>query len=232
MTIKERPREFTIVTVTEDSPRRPIFICSISSDSSRHPPYLNVTDGHQYLKRDASQVKTTGVIPISLAVVAILLPAQLSTAQTALTEHTIQLDDPANQPSAKVDDVAWLSGHWRGKGLGGTIEEFWSPPQGGTMVGTFKLMKADTVSMYELCAIVEENDRIAMWVKHFNPDFTGWEEKSDKVVFPLIRIEPGALYFEGLTFKQLDDDTIDIYLAFGGQGGEIREAKLEYTRYR
>ena len=194
--------------------------------------YLNVPDGNQYLKPNPSQVKTTGLIPTVLAVFAVLLPTQWSTAQSALTEHTIQLDDPANQPSASLEEVAWLSGHWRGEGLGGTIEEVWSPPQGDTMVGAFKLMKADTVSMYELCAIVEENDRIAMWVKHFNPDFTGWEEKSDKVVFPLIRIEPGALYFDGLTFKQLDDDTIDVYLAFGGQGGEIREAKLEYTRYR
>ena len=194
--------------------------------------YLNVPDGNQYLKPNPSQVKTTGLIPTVLAVFAVLLPTQWSTAQSALTEHTIQLDDPANQPSASLEEVAWLSGHWRGEGLGGTIEEVWSPPQGDSMVGAFKLMKAGTVSMYELCAIVEEHDRIAMWVKHFNPDFTGWEEKSDKVVFPLIRIEPGALYFEGLTFKQLDDDTIDVYLAFGGQGGEIREAKLEYTRYR
>ena len=177
-------------------------------------------------------MKTTGLIPTVVAVLATLLPAQPSAAQSALTEHTLQLDAPANQPSASLDDVAWLSGHWRGKGLGGTIEEFWSPPQGDTMVGAFKLTKADTVSMYELCAIVEEDDRIAIWVKHFNSDFTGWEEKSDKVVFPLIRIEPGALYFEGLTFKRLDDDTIDVYLAFGGQGGEIREAKLEYRRYR
>lgn len=162
--------------------------------------------------------------------VAGLAPATPSAAQSAYTEHTLRLDDPADRPAATIQDVAWLAGHWRGEGLGGTIDEVWSPPLGTTMICAFKLSKADTVSFYELAALVEEANSVSMWVKHFNPDFTGWEEKTDKVVFPLVRLEPDALYFEGLTFRRKSEDDVDVYLAFGKRGGEISEAKLVYRR--
>lgn len=153
-------------------------------------------------------------------------------AQSALTANTLQLDDPAQRPAATIEDVAWLAGHWRGEGLGGEIEEVWTPPMGNTMACAFKLTKADTVSFYELAVLVEEENSVAMWVKHFQPDFTGWEEKGDKVEFPLVRIAPDALYFEGLTFIRQDEDTLDVYLAIGSKGGEVREVPLSYRRYR
>ena len=165
-----------------------------------------------------------------LAALSGFLQAPPSAAQSAYTEHTLRLDDPARRPAATIDDFAWLAGHWRGEGLGGTIDEVWSPPLGPTMICAFKLSKADTVSFYELAALVEEENSVSMWVKHFNPDFTGWEEKTDKVIFPLVRLEPEALYFEGLTFRRTSNDEMDVYLAFGSRGGEVREIKLVYRR--
>ncbi len=174
-------------------------------------------------------------IPVSLVLLAAMggiAPATPASAQSAYTEHTLRLDDPTRRPAATIQDVAWLAGHWRGEGLGGTIDEIWSPPQGTTMICAFKLSKADTVSFYELAVFVEEANSLSMWVKHFNPDFTGWEEKTEKVVFPLVRLEPDALYFEGLTFDRTGEEDMDVYLAFSSRGGEVREAKLVYRRMR
>lgn len=154
-----------------------------------------------------------------------------SWAQSAYTEHTIQLDEGGTQPEAIIDDVAWLAGHWRGVGLGGVVDESWTPPLGSTMAGTFMLTNADSLVLYEMMALVEANGSIAMWVKHFHPDFTGWEEKNDKVIFPLVRLAPDGLYFSGLTFKRIDDDSMNVFVAMGS-GGEVREAMLAYRRQR
>lgn len=154
-----------------------------------------------------------------------------SAAQSAYTEHTIQLDDGVPPPTATIDDVAWLAGQWRGEGLGGVVDEAWTPPFGATMAGTFMLSAADTLVLYEMMALVETNGSVAMWVKHFNPDFTGWEEKEDKVTFPLVHLAPDALYFSGLTFKRVEADSMNVFLAVTGPEGTAREAKLAYRRF-
>ncbi len=177
-------------------------------------------------------MKTFDVTLALLATVAACALAPTCAAQSAYTEHTLQLDDSTRRPSATIHDVAWLAGHWRGEGLGGTIDEVWTPPLGSTMTGAFKLSKADTVVFYEMMAFVEEAGSVSLWVKHFNPDFTGWEEKDDKVVFPLVRLEPDAAYFGGLTFERVDAETMNVYLAFTRRGGAPQEAKLVYRRRR
>lgn len=48
--------------------------------------------------------------------------------QEKLTEHTYRLKAGGAQPSARIDDMAWLSGHWTGEALGGTSDEIWSAP--------------------------------------------------------------------------------------------------------
>lgn len=123
-----------------------------------------------------------------------------------------------------------MAGHWRGVGLNGTVDEIWSTPMGSRMMGAFQNLVADTLVLYELMAFVEEENSLALWVKHFNPDLSGWEEKEDKVVFPLVRIDTAAAYFHGLTFERVDDDTLHVYLAFTREGRPVSETMLTYRR--
>jgi len=166
----------------------------------------------------------------AISIFAALMLASSCAAQSRFTDHTLQLDDPNTKPSGAIGQMAWMAGHWRGEGLGGAIDEMWSPPMGSRMMGAFQLVQADTVAFYELMAFVEEENSLALWVKHFNPDFSGWEEKHDKVVFPLVRIEPAVAYFHGLTFERVDDDSLRVFLAFTRDGSPVSETMLTYRR--
>ena len=105
--------------------------------------------------------------------------AQVSLAQSQRTEHTFKLDDPGNRPAATLDDVSWLVGNWSGEAFGSSFEEGWNPPSAGSMIGFFKLMDGDAVVFYELLLLVEEEGSLNLKVKHFNADFTAWEDKAD-----------------------------------------------------
>lgn len=149
--------------------------------------------------------------------------------QSQLTEHTLQLDGPANMPAASIEDMAWLAGRWLGEGFGGTLEENWNPPLGGTMAATFRLVEEGKPHFYEICLIEPEGNSLVYKVKHFNPGLTGWEEKDEYVSFPLIKLEPNAAYFNGLTMK-LEGNTCTHYLAMKQKDGAYREASLVYRR--
>lgn len=150
-------------------------------------------------------------------------------AQSPRTEHTFNLDDPDNPPSATLDDVGMLVGSWRGTAFGGTFEEVWNPPSADSMVGFFKLMADDKVVLYEILLIREEEGTLNLKVKHFSDDFTAWEDKAEYVNFRFIRAEEGAVHFSGISFYRVSEDEMHAYLVMR-DGESIREEKLVYER--
>src|SRR5687767_15714011 len=64
-----------------------------------------------------------------------------SFAQTEPERQTRRRAPDAPIPRATIADMAWLAGRWTGDGLGGRTEEIWSPPDAGTMMGTFRLIR-------------------------------------------------------------------------------------------
>ncbi len=155
--------------------------------------------------------------------------AQSAAAQTQLTEHTYQLDTPENRPAATLDDVAWMVGNWSGEAFGSSFESHWNPESAGSMVGFFKLFNGDNVSFYELLLLVEEEGSLSLKVKHFNPDFTAWEEKEDYIDFRYVKSEDDAVHFSGISFYRVDDDNMVAHIVFRN-GDEINENKLVYRR--
>ena len=149
--------------------------------------------------------------------------------QYSKTENLRFLEDEVG-PSASIEDLAWLEGRWRGEAFGGMCEEIWSPAHAGVMLATFRVMSEKKNIFYEICLIEEVNNTLTYKVKHFSPNFSGWEEKDDYVEFKLVDITENAVYFDGLTMKLVDDDTIHVYLAMTSDG-ETKEEKLIYHRY-
>ena len=145
------------------------------------------------------------------------------------TEHTFALADGESRPSATLEDAAFLVGSWEGSGFGGRIEEVWNPPSAGSMVGMFKFFVGDNVAFYELLLLTVEDGTLSLKVKHFNPDFTAWEEKEDFIQFRLVKLEDDALHFGGLSFYKRGDDAIDGYIVMKNADG-IREEPLVYKR--
>jgi hypothetical protein len=69
----------------------------------------------------------------------------------------IALPAPAK---AAMDDLAWLTGAWVGsRGAGGatSIEERWSPPLGGAMLGVSRTVSHGKMSAFEYLRIVERD---------------------------------------------------------------------------
>lgn len=160
---------------------------------------------------------------------AMLFLAGSALAQSPRTEHTFKLDDPDVRPPATLEDVTWLAGSWEGEGFGMSFEEVWNPPSAGSMIGLFKVMQGDDVAFYEILLLVEEEGSLSLKVKHFNPDFTAWEDKADYVDFRFIKAEENAIHFSGISFYRLSDDEMHGYIVMKN-GDEVREEKLVYRR--
>lgn len=153
----------------------------------------------------------------------------LLNSQSALTEHTLQLDAPDNSPLASPEDFHCMAGRWLGKGFGGTLEENWNPPMGGTMVATFRLIRNGVVQFYEICTLEPESESVVYRVKHFDPGMKGWEEKNEYVSFPLVKLEHNKAYFQGLTIER-DGNTITQYLAVKQEDGRYEEHVLVFEK--
>lgn len=145
------------------------------------------------------------------------------------TGHTFRLADGESPPAATLEDAAWLAGSWTGSAFGKRFEEVWNPPSAGSMIGMFKLFDETGVAFYELLTLTADDGRLSLKVKHFNADFTAWEEKGDFVEFRLVKHEPDALHFHGISFYRRGPDHIEAWIVMR-QGDSVAEHKLEYVR--
>ena len=169
---------------------------------------------------------------IVLALTALAGGAQARQEQGS-TPNTLKLAEGAPRPAARVGDLAWLEGRWTGEGLGGRIEETWSSPDGGAMVGYFRLVKDGKPVFYEILTLIEVEGSVEMRLKHVNPDMTGWEEKKDFVTFKLVKHDATGAYFSGLTFRRVNPDLMEGYLALRNRSdGTVREEKFVYRRVK
>lgn len=111
-------------------------------------------------------------------------------------------------PAARLEQVDWLVGQWRGEGIGGApAMESWLPPTGDTMVGTFvQSTEEGGIRFTEHMYLMEEAGTLVLRLKHFNADLTGWEEKDDKLTFRLVATEDCAAFFQGLTLRCANRD--------------------------
>ena len=161
----------------------------------------------------------------------LFLAAPITTlAQSEKTAHTLALDAGNTSPAAEIDQIDWIAGHWHGEAFGGQIEEVWSKPAGGAMMGMFRLVQGDEVGFYELLTLLEENGSLVFRLKHFNSDLTGWEEKDETVSMPLVALEDDAVFFDGITFRRVNDKTMHIFLASENKKGGFDEIKFVYTK--
>ncbi len=165
---------------------------------------------------------------ISLALVTVTLTTLAWSAEPR-TDHTYRLGPDENRPAATLDDASWLVGSWSGTAFGQNFEEVWNPPSAGTMIGLFKLYGDDGAAFYEILLLSVEDGTLSLKVKHFNPDFSAWEDKEDYVTFRLVKIDDDALHFGSISFYRRSDDLIDGYIVMQS-GDESREHHLKYER--
>ena len=98
----------------------------------------------------------------ALSVLALVVTGSIAMAQGAAAEG----------PSAKISDLAWMSGHWSGSmGPNGTLEETWIQPTAKSIASLVRSTNADATNMIELIVIEEENGTLMLRVQQWNPGF-------------------------------------------------------------
>lgn len=144
-------------------------------------------------------------------------------------KYTLPYNDTIGSPKAGLDAIAWISGSWEGKALGGTVEEIWTPPLGNSMMCTFKLVINNKVIFYEFVTISEEKGTLIMRLKHYDEKLHGWEKKDETVDFKLVKVTPNRVYFDGFTFEKVSPTEMNIYVVFK-QKGKSTLATFSYKK--
>lgn len=144
-------------------------------------------------------------------------------------QKTIQLAEGMSSPEASLEQVSWISGHWKGEAFGGIAEEIWSEPLGESMMFVFRLVNEGKVSFYESGHIKQIGTTVIMQLKHFDGSLKGWEEKDQTVDFKLVKIEQDKVFFEGLTMEKISETEMHVYVLIENEGKE-EEILFEYHR--
>lgn len=158
-----------------------------------------------------------------------ILPGRFATAAEADSVEVLTASDQHKPIRTDIGEFAWYSGHWLGAALGGNVEEVWLQPAAGTMAGIFRLVKDGRVVFYELMTLGESNGYTAMRLKHFHANVEGWEERTEVVEFPLLKVDGTRFYFNGVTLVR-ENDGAQIHVRI--ENRKTGQSRIEVFRYR
>ncbi len=149
--------------------------------------------------------------------------------------HSLSKSQPLEQapsPQESLEEaphaLAWLEGHWIGEGLGGKVEEVWLKPEGGSMLGMFRLISGGKPNFYELVTIDEKAGEFTMRLKHFHANLKGWEEKDKALIWECLELEEGRARFGPVLYELRDKNTMDVWVELGDDNTQ----KLVFQRQK
>jgi hypothetical protein len=137
-----------------------------------------------------------------------------------------------------VNALAWTAGRWHGSIGEDVIEEHWSSPEGGTLMGMFRWLKDGKVYLYEFMTFEPYDDSLMLRIKHFNAGLVGWEEKDTSTLYYLDRMEPRSITLDQrrdesnsrISYRLDDADTMVVTLERSGAEGATTTLEFHYTR--
>lgn len=141
------------------------------------------------------------------------------------------------KPPASVADLAWMAGHWQGQKDGNPLEEHWTAPDSGTMMGMFRWIKSGRVLVYEVLALEDSPKGPVLLLRHFKPGLIGLEEeeKNGPLRCPLAGGGPGEVVFAceseptRLTYRRAGENGLNVLLERQKEG-KTRTDEFVYTR--
>jgi hypothetical protein len=116
-----------------------------------------------------------------------------------------------------------MAGRWIGEHDADRIEEVWSDPHAGMMLGMFRWHQDGAPRFYELLTLEPEGDRLIFRIKHFAPGLVGWEEKDRAVTLDLVSLREGEAIFlkrgeERWMVYQAQPDSGELWAWFDTEG--------------
>jgi hypothetical protein len=140
----------------------------------------------------------------------------------ALAAPAVPGDEKSPATTPKLADCAWLTGAWRSApGERMTLEEHWSAPSGGTMMGMFR-MGGGRSAMYEFLLLEEQGDGTYLRLRHYGPGMAD----HDKAPF---KLKLTAATNRRLEFTAVESETLK-RIVYEREGEKGVVALVETTR--
>ena len=174
-------------------------------------------------------MKSILIIFHSVLLLFLLPPMSISQTSLGLPEKPKEkMVDLLGDATGSIEDISWIQGSWKGEAFGGEVEEIWSAPAAGSMMGMFRLIDNDHPSFYEIMIIREVEKSLVLQLKHFHHNLKGWEEKDETVDFPLVKVDKDKVIFEGIYFKKISEDQITVNVIID----EEKPEGVDFVYYR
>lgn len=95
----------------------------------------------------------------------------------------------------------------------------WSEPDAnGALMGMFRYFDTEgKVQFYEFWVL----DETGMKLRHFNPDFTAWEDKTEFIDFTMVETSESKVTLKGLSYELVSENEMKISLRMK-RGEEVK----------
>ena len=129
---------------------------------------------------------------------------------------------------AGIDRLAWMAGCWERRTATRTVEEYWMPPRGGTMLGMGRTVVRDSMVEHESTLIRFKGGRL---VYEASPSgqaptaFAAIVATSDSVVFEA----PEHDFPQRVGYLRRGTDSLAAWIE-GTTNGKLRRIPFEYAR--
>ena len=148
-----------------------------------------------------------------------------SSKQVALYRHPedIALPEPAK---ATIDDMAWLANAWTGMRRTSSIEERWSPPKGGAMLGVSRTVRGEKMVGFEYLRIVERDGGLVYVAQPGGrppTEFVLTELKNQRAVF----VNPRHDYPQRIVYELSKEGVLTALIGFAKGRLQSSEFKRE-----
>ena len=130
------------------------------------------------------------------------------------------------QPTG-IQRAAWLQGCWEASLPARTVEEMWTRPRSGSMLGASRTIRDGKLTEYELVVLREQGDQLA-YVAHPSGQapatFLSTRTTSTELVFE----NPAHDFPQQIGYRR-DGDSLLAWIS-GSQNGKTRRAEFPYKR--
>lgn len=159
-------------------------------------------------------------------------------AETPVDKSTTKTSNQGTQSiSPSLDDFSFLNGNWVNKEKSGAFaEEYWSQPNGDSIIGHFKTVKDGRTSLYELLSLVNSPSGIVLHVRHCNGDFVPWQESEEPGDFAITSFDSGKqVTFENkkerhvkLTYKRPGAKQFSVLVEITQKDGKVSNYSYDF----
>lgn len=145
---------------------------------------------------------------------------------------------PASAQTPTLGDFAWLEGTWAGPGPDGSTAEIdYLAPEAGVLPAIFRLRKDGRVIVLEAVTLVQEEDGLTMYVRHFTPELRPLEEEH-AIELRLAGREGDTFLFENARdenprrseIRRTGPDRVTVRSELLREDGTVDEIRVEYRR--